>query len=73
MHILTFILMFVVGSIAAACKGDMSGLGAIAQIIFWIGFIFFLFWLLAFHPFLFFFGVIGIFVIIFIVCYFQNK
>lgn len=31
MHILTFILIFIVGSIAAAMKGDYSGIGAIVQ------------------------------------------
>lgn len=29
MHILTFILIFIVGSIAAAMKGDYSGIEAI--------------------------------------------
>lgn len=31
MHILTFILIFIVGSIAAAMKGDYSGIEAIVQ------------------------------------------
>lgn len=33
MHILTLILMFVVGSIIAACGGDFSGLAAIGKFI----------------------------------------
>lgn len=31
MHILTFILIFIVGAIAAACKGDYSGIAAIGK------------------------------------------
>lgn len=73
MHILTFILMFLFASIAAACKGDMSGLEAIAKIIFWIVFIFILFAALAYHPILFFFGVVGIFVAVFIWSFFHDK
>ena len=33
MHILAFILMFVVGSISAACDGDFSGVKAIGKFI----------------------------------------
>ena len=33
MHILTLILMLVIGSIAAACKGDFSGLEAIGKFV----------------------------------------
>ena len=33
MHILAFILMFIVGSIIAACSGDFSGLAAIGKIV----------------------------------------
>lgn len=33
MHILAFILMFVVGSIVAACDGDFSGLAAIGKFV----------------------------------------
>lgn len=33
MHILAFILMFVIASIAYACKGDWSGMIAIAEVI----------------------------------------
>lgn len=33
MHILAFILLFIIGSIGAACKGDWSGIGAIAKFI----------------------------------------
>ena len=34
MHILVFILMFVVGSIVVACDGDFSGIKAIGKVIF---------------------------------------
>lgn len=41
MHILAFILIFVVGSIVAACDGDFSGIKAIGKVIgflaIWIG------------------------------------
>ena len=33
MHILEFIILFIIGSIGAACKGDWSGIGAIAKFI----------------------------------------
>ena len=33
MHILAFIILFIIGSIGAACKGDWSGIGAIAKFI----------------------------------------
>lgn len=33
MYILTFILLFIIGSIGAACNGDWSGIGAIAKFI----------------------------------------
>lgn len=33
MHILAFILIFVVGAIAAACDGDFSGIAAIGKIV----------------------------------------
>lgn len=34
MNILIFCLLFFFGSISAACKGDWSGIGAIAEFIF---------------------------------------
>ena len=33
MHILAFILIFVVGSIIAACDGDYSGIAAIGKFV----------------------------------------
>lgn len=33
MHILAFILLFIIGSIQAACHVDWSGIGAIAKFI----------------------------------------
>lgn len=33
MHILAFILLFIIGSIQAACHGDWSGIGAIGKIV----------------------------------------
>lgn len=35
MHLLAFILLFIIGSIGAAFKGDYSGLEAIGKIIFY--------------------------------------
>lgn len=37
MHILAFVLFFVIGSIAAACKGDFSGVEVIGKVL---GFLF---------------------------------
>ncbi len=73
MHILTLILMFVIGSIIAACKGDLSGLEAIVKIIVFLVFFFVMLWLLAYHPFLTGFCVIAIFVIIFILAFKDHK
>lgn len=33
MHLVTFILLFIFGSIAAACRGDWSGIEAIGKFI----------------------------------------
>lgn len=33
MHILAFILIFIVGAIAAACDGDFSGIAAIGKFV----------------------------------------
>lgn len=33
MHILALILLFVIGSISAACKGDYSGIAAIGKFV----------------------------------------
>ncbi len=41
MHILAFILMFIIGSIGAAFRGDFSGISAIGFVIECIGIIFF--------------------------------
>lgn len=46
MNILIFCLLFLFGSISAACKGDWSGIGAIAEFIFIIVMI----GLLVFYP-----------------------
>lgn len=45
MHILALILMFVLGSIVAACGGDFSGLAAIAKFVGGVIFIFAMLWL----------------------------
>ena len=45
MHILALILMFVFGSIVAACDGDFSGLAAIGKFIGGAVFIFAMLWL----------------------------
>lgn len=36
MHILTLILIFIVGAVFAACDGDYSGILAIGKVIFFI-------------------------------------
>lgn len=53
LHILAFIVMFVVLSIMAACDGDFSGLVAIGKVVFY-GVVFLgTMWLLAVQPILF--------------------
>lgn len=49
MHILAFILMFVFGSIGAACNGDWSGMAVIGNVILWIVTVAIFFFLLL-HP-----------------------
>ena len=46
MHILAFILLFVFGSIGAACDGDFSGLQAIGKFLLYAGLILFVCWAL---------------------------
>ena len=46
MHILAAILMFVIGSISAACDGDFSGLEAIGKFLLYGGLIVFVMWAL---------------------------
>ena len=50
MHILAFILMFVVGSIGAALDGDFSGIAAIGKFIFYATFIIGVMWMMATCP-----------------------
>lgn len=45
MHILAFILMFLVGSIAAACEGDFSGIVAIGKFVGFIVLLFAIMWI----------------------------
>lgn len=45
MHILTFILIFVVGSIIAACDGDYSGIAAIGKFVGFFVLLFAVLWL----------------------------
>ena len=66
MHILAFILLFIIGSIAAACKGDWSGIGAIAKFIGFIA-LFLIVGYIMINPALLIIAVV-IFVIILIVC-----
>ena len=49
MHILAFILMFVVGSVGAAVNGDWSGMAAIGKFLVYILALAFVFFLLL-HP-----------------------
>ena len=66
MHILAFILLFIIGSIGAACKGDWSGIGAIAKFIGFIA-LFLIIGYIMIHPVLLIIAVV-IFVIILIAC-----
>lgn len=45
MHILALILMFVVGAILAACKGDYSGIAAIGKFVGFFVLLFCMLWL----------------------------
>lgn len=65
MHILAFILMFVVGSIGAALDGDFSGIAAIAKFVFYATFIIGVMWMMVTCPGL----LILIFVVLFLVVY----
>ena len=50
MYILTFILIFVVGSIGAALDGDFSGIAAIGKFLFYATVIIGFMWILAACP-----------------------
>lgn len=65
MHLLTFILMFVVGSISAACRGDWSGMEAIGKFILFVV-MFFLMAFLLMNPALLIIAII--FLILIIIC-----
>ena len=45
MHILAFILMFVIGAIIAACDGDYSGIAAIGKFVGFFVLLFAVLWL----------------------------
>lgn len=66
MHILAFIILFIIGSIGAACKGDWSGIGAIAKFIGFIA-LFLIIGYIMINPVLLIIAVV-IFVIILIAC-----
>ena len=66
MHLLAFILMFIIGSIGAACKGDWSGMAAIGKIIGFIA-LFLIIGYIMINPALLIIAVV-IFVIILIAC-----
>lgn len=69
MHILAFILWFIIGSICAAGRGDFSGIQAIFTFIvggaFFLGFL----WILAFYP----WALLGVFIIVLATLYSINK
>lgn len=69
MHILTFILWVIIGSICAAGRGDFSGIQGIFTFIvggaFFLGFL----WVLAFYPWVLF----GVFILVLITLYSINK
>lgn len=66
MHILAFILLFIIGSIQAACHGDWSGIGAIAKFIGFIA-LFLIVGYIMINPALLIIAVV-VFIIILIVC-----
>ena len=66
MHILAFIILFIIGSIGAACKGDWSGIGVIAKFIGFIA-LFLIIGYIMINPVLLIIAVV-IFVIILIAC-----
>ena len=66
MHISAFIILFIIGSIGAACKGDWSGIGAIAKFIGFIA-LFLIIGYIMINPVLLIIAVV-IFVIILIAC-----
>ena len=66
MHILAFILLFIIGSIGAACKGDWAGIGAIAKFIGFIA-LFLIVGYIMINPALLIIAVV-VFIIILIVC-----
>lgn len=63
MHILTLILMFIIGSIGAACDGDWSGIKAIGKVILFFVLFFLIAYILA-NPLLLVFIIILIMLII---------
>lgn len=66
MHILAFILLFIIGSIQAACHGDWSGIGAIGKIVGFIA-LFLIVGYIMINPVLLIIAVV-VFIIILIVC-----
>jgi hypothetical protein len=66
MHLLAFILLFIIGSISAACKGDWSGIAAIGEILLFIA-LFFVMAFIMMHPVLLIITAV-VFVIILIAC-----
>ena len=66
MHILAFILLFIIGSIGAACKGDWSGMAVIGKVILFIA-LFLIIGYIMINPALLIIAVV-IFVIILIAC-----
>ena len=69
MHILAFILIFVVGSIIAACDGDYSGIAAIGKFVGFFVLLFAVLWLFT-QPVLL---IIAIVVLVLIVIAFSAK
>lgn len=66
MYILAFIILFIIGSISAACKGDWSGIAAIGEIILFIALFLFMAFIMM-HPVLLIITAV-VFVIILIAC-----
>ena len=67
MHILAFLLLFVVGAILAACNGDYSGIAAIGKFVGFFVLLFAVLWLFT-QPVLLIIAIVGL-VLIVIYCF----
>ena len=71
MHILAFLLLFVVGAILAACNGDYSGIAAIGKFVGFFVLLFAVLWLFT-QPVLLIIAIVGL-VLIVIYCFSKQR